>query len=524
MPVREDNIEVLKNRILRKLNISDHDLKEFFITKKSIDARDKNNVFFVYEVNAKINNEQVVVNRLQSIDVEVIIEEEYVYPRMGNNNLEKRPVIVGSGPSGLFCALLLAECGYRPIVIERGEKIEYRVNTVETFWKDGRVNPNSNVCFGEGGAGTFSDGKLNTLNNDIGGRIRKVYKTFVECGANEEILYDSKPHIGTDILRNVIVNLRNRIIDLGGEFLFNSCMTDITIFNNRIQSIIINNSKIIETDVLVLALGHSAKDTISMLYSYDMGMVAKPFAVGVRIQHKQDMINRSQYGEYSSYLPAASYKLTYTAKNKRGVYSFCMCPGGYVVNSSCENNQMIINGMSNHARDGENANSAIVVTVGLEDFGNDPIRAMDYQRSLERKAFEAGNGKIPTQLFGDYLRGVKSNHFEGVNPVFKGDYSFADLNEIFPKYINEALKEGIQYFDTKIKGFGNKDAILSAVESRTSSAIRILRNDDFESNILGIYPVGEGAGYSGGITTSSVDGLRAAEKIIEKYTNRSLNS
>ena len=413
--------------------------------------------------------------------------------------------------------MLLAEDGYKPILIERGEPIEDRVNTVNLFWEKGILNEESNVAFGEGGAGTFSDGKLNTLVNDKDNRIKKVFSTFVECGAPEEILYLNKPHIGTNILRNVIINIRNKIIELGGEILYKSCMTDIEIIDNKIKSVIINKNKKINCEVLVLAIGHSARDTIEMLYKHNIKMCAKPFAVGVRIQHKQKMINESQYGKFSTLLPPASYKLTHKARNGRGVYTFCMCPGGYVVNSSSEKDHLIINGMSNYERNSENANSAVVVTVGPNDFGNNPLDGLTYQRNLEKKAFEVGSGKIPVQLFIDYKLNRKSTKFEDINPVFKGNYLFANLNDIFPDYINDSLKEGIEEFDKKIKGFGCDNSILAGVESRTSSAVKIERDEDFISNIYGIYPGGEGAGYSGGITTSSVDGIKIAEKIIEKY-------
>ncbi len=519
--VREDNLNNLKNKVLKKLRIEEKHLIDFHIVKKSIDARDKSNVYYVYEVNVNADNEDVVL-RIKSNDIEKTTEEDYKNPVHGDTPLNKRPIVVGSGPAGLFSALLLAENGYKPLVIERGEKIEERVKSTEKFWSESIFNPNSNVCFGEGGAGTFSDGKLNTLVKDSSCYIKKVYKTFVECGADEDILYVNKPHIGTDVLRNVIVNLRNRIISLGGEFMFNTILTDIKCEDNKIKSVILNDSQEIETDVLILALGHSAKDTIKMLYSHGLEMKSKPFAVGVRIQHRQDMINYNQYGDFSNYLPAASYKLTYTASNNRGVYTFCMCPGGYVVNSSSEENNLLVNGMSNRARDSENANSAIVVTVGPNDFGDDPMKSLEFQSNLEHLAYQKGNGKIPTQLLKDYKNNVVSTSFGIVNPLFKGDYSFANLNEIFPEYINKALKEAIDNFGTKIKGFAQDDAILSAVESRTSSAIRIVRDENFETKIKGVYPIGEGSGYSGGITTSAIDGIKAAEKIINKYTNKTL--
>lgn len=518
--VREDNVSNLKNKVLKKLRTDENHLKELKIIKKSIDARDKNNVYYVYEVNVVLDNEDILLKN-KSNDIEKTFVEEYKNPVHGEEELNRRPIIVGSGPAGLFCALLLAENGYKPLVIERGEQIADRVKSTEKFWNENILNPDSNVCFGEGGAGTFSDGKLNTLVKDSSCYIKKVYKTFVECGANEDILYVNKPHIGTDVLRNVIINLRNRIISLGGEFMFNTKLTDIKI-DNKIKSIILNDNEEISTELLILALGHSAKDTIKMLYEHGVEMKSKPFAVGVRIQHRQDMINYNQYGEFSNYLPAASYKLTYTASNNRGVYSFCMCPGGYVVNSTSENDHLLVNGMSNRNRDSENANSAIVVTVGPDDFGDNPMKALEFQVKLESLAYKIGNGKIPTQLFKDYKNNKISTGFGLVNPMFKGGYSFANLNEIFPEYINESLKEAIKYFDKKIKGFAQDDAILSAVESRTSSAIRIVRDENFETSIKGIYPIGEGSGYSGGITTSAIDGIKVAEIIINKYSNKTL--
>ena len=519
--VKEDSDKLLKEKLLKKLNIENKHLIDYKIVKKSIDARDKSRVYYVYELNVNLDNEDIVLKKNNS-DICKTIEEKYESPISGSEELVERPIIVGSGPSGLFAALLLAENGYKPIVIERGEQIEERVKSVETFWEKNILNKNSNVCFGEGGAGTFSDGKLNTLVGDSKCRIRKVFESFVECGAPSDILYINKPHIGTNILRSIIVNLRNKIIDLGGEFLFNTTLTDIKYNDNKIESIVVNDNKEIKTSILILALGHSAKDTITMLYNHGIKMSSKPFAVGIRIQHSQDMINESQYGEYANYLPAASYKLTYTTSKNRGVYSFCMCPGGYVVNSTCEEEHLIINGMSNHERNSGNSNSAIVVTVDEKDFGNNPLDALEYQRQLESVAYEECAGKIPTQLLKDYFDNKASEKLGSIKPMFKGEYSLTNINNLLPDYINEALKEAIKDFDKKIKGFACHDAIISCVESRTSSAIRIERDENFETNIKGIYPIGEGAGYSGGITTSAVDGIKIAERIIERYTNKSI--
>ncbi len=516
LSVINDNYDNLLKKIAGRLKIYKDEVKKVNVVKKSIDARDKNNVLYIYEVNVVVNNEEKLKN------VDKIVEKFYESPKHGDNNLKFRPIVVGSGPCGLFCALILAEEGYKPIVLERGEKIEDRVKTVDEFWNNNILNTESNVCFGEGGAGTFSDGKLNTLVDDSDSRIKKVFETFVECGADSNILYINKPHIGTDVLRKVIVNLRNKIIELGGEFRFNSCLTDVVIDNNRIKEAIINNDEELLCDVLVIAIGHSARDTIEMLNQKNIKMEPKPFAVGLRIQHKQDMINNNQYGKFSSYLPPASYKLTYKSSNDRGVYTFCMCPGGYVVNSSCENGHLIVNGMSNNARDSENANSAVVVTVGPDDFGYNVLDGLSFQRDLEKRAFECGKGKIPVQLLKDYRNNVISNSFGSIKPIIKGDYCFADLNVIFPEYINDAIKDALYNWNNKIKGFNNDDSILVGVESRTSSAVRIIRDNSFNSSVSGIYPSGEGAGYSGGITTSAVDGIKTAEKIIERYDNKSL--
>ncbi len=522
LDIKKDSFDNLQKKILTKLKIKINDLIEMKIIKKSIDARDKNNVFYVYEVNVKLTDEKKALEKNKSNDVIEIEEENYKEIKKGKILLKNRPVVIGAGPCGLFCALILAENGYKPIIFERGERVEDRINSVENFWKNGILNSESNVCFGEGGAGTFSDGKLNTLVSDKEGRIKKVYNTFIKCGAPSEISISNKPHIGSNVLRDVIKNIRNRIINLGGTIYYHSCLTSINIEDNKIESIIINKRKKIPCDTLVLAIGHSARDTIKMLYDKGIIMESKAFAVGLRVQHKQELINNSQYGKFSKLLPPASYKLTYQSSNKRGVYTFCMCPGGYVVDSSCEKGHLIINGMSNHERDSENANSAIVVTVDKKDFGENPLDGIEYQRKLEAYAYRKGNGKIPVQLYSDYINNKTSDHFGSIKPVFKGNYTFANLNEILPYYINESIKEGMKDFDKKINGFANPDTILAGVETRTSSAVRIIRDKDFLTNIKGIYPSGEGAGYSGGITTSAIDGIKTAEKIIERYTNRNL--
>ena len=517
--VYKDNKDELIKQLLKKVKIKEKDIRDIKIVKKSLDARFKPDLYYVYEIDILVDNEDEIFNKnINNNDVLLSLIGKYQFPVKGKVRLDKRPIIVGSGPAGLFCAYLLAEMGYNPMVIERGEKVEDRVKTVEKFFSDGKLNISSNVQFGEGGAGTFSDGKLNTLTKDSHSRFRKVFETFVMCGANKDIMYSHTPHIGTDVLRNVIINMRNKIISMGGEFLYNSCLTDINIINKKISSVVINNNLVIETNVLVLAIGHSARDTFEMLYKKGIDMQSKSFAVGVRIQHPQEIINHNQYGEnYYDKLPPANYKLTYKSSDGRGVYSFCMCPGGYVVNASSEEGRLAINGMSYRARDSVNANSAIVVTIDNNDFGNHPLDGIKYQRELEEKAFNLGKGKIPIQLLRDYYDNRITTELGNVRPIFKGNYVFSNLNDLYPEYLNKALKEAFANFGKKIKGFNDGDSIIAGIESRTSSPVRINRNEEFISNIDGIYPCGEGAGYAGGITTSAVDGIKVAESIIGKY-------
>lgn len=499
--------------LAKKIKIPVNQIIDYKIIRKSIDARDKNEIFYVYELDVSVYHEKDVLKRNSSLDVFLSPKEEYSFPRLNSQKLESNPVIVGSGPAGLICAYLLAENGYHSRILERGEKMEERIKTVEEFFQTNVLNPNSNIQFGEGGAGTFSDGKLNTLVKDKLFRGKKVFDIFVENGAPEEILYQSRPHIGTDILRKVIVNIRNKIIAMGGEFFYSSQVTNLFIENQRLVGIEVNYKEIIPCNVLVLAIGHSARDTFQMLLDCGISMKAKNFAVGIRMEHLQEMINKSQYGNKASLLPPASYKLTYQTKEGRGVYSFCMCPGGFVVNASSEEGRLAINGMSNYQRDEKNANSAIVVTVSKKDFGEDPLAGIEFQRKLEEKAFQLGKGLIPCQLYGDFLKGKVSSSFKSVVSNTKGQVSFADLNMLFPDYILNSLKEAIPYFGTKIKGFDQDDSVLLGVESRTSSPVIIVRDEKGEANIKGVYPCGEGAGYAGGITTAAMDGIKVAELI-----------
>jgi len=503
--------------LLKKVNIKENELIKYEIKKESLDARGSD-VFFVYEVDINTTKDDKLLSRNDK-DIISSPDETFKFSITGDKELKNRPIIVGAGPAGLFAAYLLAENRYKPLIIEQGEKMEDRVKSVENFFETGVLNPNSNVQFGEGGAGTFSDGKLNTLVKDKEFIGKKVFEIFVENGAPKEILYKNKPHIGTDLLRNIIINMRNNIINNGGEFRYNTKLTDLNITNNKILSIIVNDNEEIKTDVLILAIGHSSRDTFKMLYDKKIVMEPKPFAIGVRVEHLQEWINENQYGKYAAYLGAASYKLTLKASSGRGVYSFCMCPGGYVVNASSEENRLAINGMSNHARDSKNANSALVVTIGPKDFGESPLDGIKFQQELEEKAFNSLNGLIPQQLYKDFKNNNLSNKYGIIKSITKGKCGFYNLNDILPEYICHDLKEAIDHFGKYIKNYNHDDVVLSAIESRTSSPIRINRNDDFESSVSGLYPIGEGAGYAGGITTSAMDGVKVALKISLKYTN-----
>ena len=502
-----DNLDdVLK----RKYNC----IKNYNIVKESLDARKE--IIFVYTVDVEVLDEEKFLKKYKSEKIFKTSIEEYNFTITGENIIKSRPIIVGSGPAGLFLGYMLSKYGYRPIIIERGEKIEDRIKTVEEFWETNKLNENSNVQFGEGGAGTFSDGKLNTLVKDKLFRGKKVFEIFVECGAPKEIMYSYKPHIGTDILRNVVINMRNKIISYGGEFRYNTKLTNINIKNNNVYEIEVNNNEIIKCDYLFLAVGHSARDTFKLLNEKGLNMKSKPFAVGLRIEHKQEDINKSLYKENYDKLGPASYKLTYTTKENRGVYSFCMCPGGYVVNASSEKNRLVVNGMSNYKRDTKVANSALVVSITPKDYGEELFDGMHFQEKLEEQAYKIGNGLIPCQTLKDFIKNKKTSNFE-FEPLTKGNYTSSNLNDLLPKYISDSIKEAIPYFKKQINCFDNDNSILLGIESRTSSPITIIRDEFGESNIKGIYPVGEGAGYSGGITTSAMDALKQAENFSKAY-------
>ena len=439
-------------------------------------------------------------------------------PQIKTRNLDvKKPVIIGAGPSGLFAALTFVENGLSPIIIEQGECVENRKNTVDIFLKNGKLNPLSNVQFGEGGAGTFSDGKLTTgISSPL---CKKVLQEFVNFGAPEQILYLSKPHIGTDNLIHIIKNIREYIISKGGTFLFNTKVVDLNIKNGKISSVICNTNAEIPVSHLVLAIGHSSRDTFSMLYKKGVRMEKKNFSVGVRVEHLQEDINKAQYGTITKLdLPPAEYKLAYHSPSGRSCYTFCMCPGGVVMASSSEENTIVTNGMSYFLRNGKNANSAVLVNVVPEDFkDSSPLSGMYFQKDLEEKAFYLGGANYfaPVQRLEDFINNKKSEFIGSITPSYLPGFTLSNLNDILPDFVSNTLKEGFNYFDTKLKGFANPDSILTGVETRSSSPVRILRNEDFVSNILGIYPCGEGAGYAGGIMSAAVDGIKCANAILE---------
>jgi len=509
----------LELKLLRLLRINESELLSYHVRKQSLDARKKPDIFYSYTVDARIRDEAALPKRIQADkNFSFVTEAPYQFPASGTAGLKNRPVIVGSGPAGLFCAYMLAANGYRPLLIERGAPVEERQRDVEEFWKTGCLNTESNVQFGEGGAGTFSDGKLNTLVKDSYGRSRKVMELFVAHGAPDDILYTNKPHVGTELLTRVVKNMREAITAMGGEVRFHSKLTGIAAEGGRLKTLIVNDREEIPAEAVVLALGHSARDTFEMLLNSGLHMEGKSFAVGVRIEHEQEMVNLAQYGRTSYSLPPASYKLTAKLENGRGVYTFCMCPGGYVVNASSEEGALAVNGMSYHNRAGKNANSAVVVTVNPADFGTGhPLAGMAFQRQLEQKAFQIGKGKIPVQLFADFCADKLSSGLGEITPNIKGDYTFANLREIFPETISLSLTEGIKKFNDRLHGFSSESAVLSGVESRTSSPVRIPRGETLVSSIDGIYPCGEGAGYAGGITSAAIDGLKTAEAIAQKY-------
>lgn len=531
----ESKKEQLDKRITNILRLKE--VPDYEILKRSIDARKKPDIFYVYHIGVSLENNEVekqVVNHVNNNNVMLTSRNDYQLPNTDNDASKVRsmmhhPLIIGAGPAGLFCGYILAKCGYDPVIVERGSKVEERVNIVNDFWNGKGLNPECNVQFGEGGAGTFSDGKLNTQVKDKYGRIDFILKEFVKHGADPSILYDNKPHIGTDVLVNVITGMHKEIEDLGGIFLFDTKASQLLIGNNDVREKMINSVCLthngldtwVDTNHVVLAIGHSARDTFSMLYDMNVPMVSKDFAMGVRIEHPEGVIRRAMYGDgkVAGMLPTPPYKLTYQTASGRGVYSFCMCPGGYVVNASSEDGYTAVNGMSYSGRDGANSNSALIVTVRREDYSSDsPLAGVELQRELEKRVFEQGNGKIVVQRYADFKAGVMTDKLGDIIPRTKGEYICGNVASCLPDFITESIVEAMPSFNKDIDGFENDDAVISGVESRTSSPVRILRGKDFQSeDIQGLYPCGEGAGYAGGIMSAAIDGMKVAEAIIHSY-------
>jgi len=517
----EDDDSRLIDILLKKIRVKRADLLGYKIFKKSVDARKSGLIYFIYTVDVELKDEDSFLKKTRDKDISVAPDMDYKYVQSGLEKMKSRPIIVGSGPAGLFAGIILSGMGYEPLLLERGADVDARARAVQKFWNKGHLDPECNVQFGEGGAGTFSDGKLTTLIRDL--RCRKVLEEMVLAGAPEEILYINKPHVGTDNLRSVVRNLSRKINRLGGEVRFNSKVTDIIINHNKVAGVVINHTERLDADVLLLAPGHSARDTFELLYARGVKITPKPFSVGVRVEHPQRLIEQAQYKKYAGHkkLGPADYKLAYHASNGRSAYTFCMCPGGVVVPASSEDGGVVTNGMSFYARNAQNANSALLVGVTPADFGSDhPLAGVEFQRKWERKAFTLGGGgfKAPVQLLGDFLADRPSTDLGGVLPSYQIGVQTADLKECLPDYVVETLKEAIPEMETKLRGFALPDAVLTGVETRSSSPVRIVRNENFETAVEGLYPAGEGAGYAGGIISSAVDGIKAAEAIASKYS------
>jgi len=530
----------LKAAILRALGISEPELLGYRIRRRGYDARKSGEVVFVYTLNAAVRDEAALLQRFKhSQHIRKAPDETYHYPVQAPANIKTRPVVIGTGPCGLFAGLSLARMGFRPLILERGKSVRDRTQDVWGFWRERHLNPESNVQFGEGGAGTFSDGKLHTGIKDRGHHIKKILQDFVDAGAPEEILYISKPHIGTLRLVKVVENLRHKIVELGGEIRFESHVTDIIIEDGDVQGrtsaargrmprtaavrgVTLANGEFIATDHVVLAAGHSARDTFEMLHARGVHIEPKPFSIGFRIEHPQTLINRCRLGSEAAHpmLGAADYKLVHHCHNSRDVYSFCMCPGGQVVAASSEEGRVVTNGMSHYSRNERNANAGIVVGITPADFGADhPLAGIALQRQLEEKAFRLGgaNYNAPAQLVGDFLAGRPSTGPGLVIPSYTPGITWTDLGQALPDYAIAAIREALPAFEKSLKGFAMSDAVLTAVETRTSSPIRIVRDENFEStNTKGLFPAGEGAGFAGGIISAAVDGMKIAEAVAQK--------
>ncbi|MFZ4556505.1 MAG: NAD(P)/FAD-dependent oxidoreductase [Pseudanabaena sp.] len=513
--------DALKTAILKKLQIKPEELISYSIFKRSYDARKKIDIYLVYIVDIETTQEQQLSDRFKK-DPHVLPTPDMSYryvAKASSDSLKTRPIVIGMGPAGMFAGLMLAQMGFRPLILERGKAVRDRTADTFNFWKKrAEFNPESNAQFGEGGAGTFSDGKLYSQVKDPQHYGRKVLTEFVNAGASPEILYINKPHIGTLKLVGIVQNFRAQIEALGGEIRFQSRVTDLAIENGKVQGITLANGEYIASSHVVLAVGHSARDTFQMLYDRGVYIEAKPFSVGFRIEHPQELIDRARYGAYAGnkILGAADYKLVHHCQNGRSVYSFCMCPGGLVVAATSEVGHVVTNGMSQYSRNERNANSGIVVGISPEDYPEHPLAGIDFQRRLESRAFELGGGTYaaPAQLVGDFLANRSSQSLGTVQPSYAPDVHLADLSESLPDYAIAAIREALPAFNKQIHGFAMDEAMLTGVETRTSSPIRIKRNEQYQSlNTEGLYPTGEGAGYAGGILSAGIDGIKVAEAV-----------
>ena len=517
-------MEILRRRCADVLKVREHELRGLQVLRRSVDARES--VHLIYTVAVEVADEARTLRRAHNPHVvRLIPPAPYAMPGLVPAP-EHPPVVVGAGPAGLFCALVLAKAGLRPILLERGKAVEERQRDVAHFWATGELDLSSNVQFGEGGAGAFSDGKLNTGTKDP--RHRFILEQFVACGAPEDILIDAKPHVGTDKLHITLAGLRKQLLALGADIRFSAQLTDLHLENGALTGITVSgpegNFELPCTD-LVLALGHSARDTFEMLHRRGVPMEAKPFAVGVRIEHRQSDIDAAQYKQYAGHpgLPVSTYKLACHLPSGRAAYSFCVCPGGEVVAAASETDRVVTNGMSEFARDGENINGALLVNVTPEDFGTDPLAGITFQRKLESAAFRLGGGSYaaPAQRVEDFLQRRPSEKAGKVAPTYRPAVHFTDLHDCLPAFVAETLEEAIPMLGKKLRGYDDPDAILTAVETRSSSPVRILRDEAGASAIGGLFPCGEGAGYAGGILSAAADGMRAAEKICEKHAGNS---
>ncbi|RBW64539.1 hypothetical protein DS893_12660 [Vibrionales bacterium C3R12] len=515
----------LQDYVLKALSLTEQQLVDIHVFKRGYDARKKNQITLIYTLDVTLQNvdeDKLLEGFAEDPNVRVSPDTEYKYVANAPANLTERPIVIGMGPCGLFVALILAQMGFKPIVLERGKSVHERAKDTFRFWRTSKLNTESNVQFGEGGAGTFSDGKLYSQVKDPGFLGLKVKQEFVLAGAPSEIIYVSKPHIGTYKLVTMVEKMRRKIIELGGEIRFETRVEEINIEGSgdarKVTGVTLNGGEVISSNHVVAAIGHSARDTFQMLHDKEVHLEAQSFSIGFRIEHKQEMIDQARFGKNAGHplLGAADYKLVHHCKNGRSVYSFCMCPGGVVVAATSEEHAVVTNGMSQYSRSERNANSAIVVGVSPEDFDNDPLQGVALQRKLERNAYIMGgsNYDAPAQMVGDFLAAGKGKPFEAVEPSYKPNVKMTDLTDSLPDFAIEAIREALPAFAKKIRGFDSKDAMLTGVETRTSSPVQIKRGKDFQSiNTQGLYPGGEGAGYAGGILSAGIDGIKIAEAV-----------